>query len=215
MPAQLGMRDDVIMRDHAKEHGLHDDPARAAAARTVASGGRGPQTRMTGGDPAGYDAVRRLDHLVDETLKASFPASDPPGWTLGGPRREPHRPEDLDDMTDSARAQPTIYVTTHDYERLSALADFYKSRRPNVAVDFLLDELDRAELVAAADVAAKVVTMNARARIMDPDTGEARTVTLVYPGEEDSARQGIGPHAAGHRPARPARGRPHGKADPR
>jgi regulator of nucleoside diphosphate kinase len=29
--------------------------------------------------------------------------------------------------------------------------------------------------------------MNARARIMDPDTGEARTVTLVYPGEEDSA----------------------------
>ena len=30
--------------------------------------------------------------------------------------------------------------------------------------------------------------MNSRVRIMDPDTGEARTVTLVYPGEEDSLR---------------------------
>jgi regulator of nucleoside diphosphate kinase len=91
-------------------------------------------------------------------------------------------------MTDSAEAHPTIYVTTHDYERLSALADFYRSQRPGVRVDFLIDELERAELVAAAEVGAKVVTMNARVRIMDPDTGEARTVTLVYPGEEDSRR---------------------------
>jgi regulator of nucleoside diphosphate kinase len=89
-------------------------------------------------------------------------------------------------MTDPAAAPPTIYVTTHDYERLSALADFYKSRRPGAAVDFMIDELERAELVAAAEVGPKVVTMNSRVRIMDPDTGEARTVTLVYPGEEDS-----------------------------
>ena len=135
-----------------------------------------------------HDAVCRLDAFVDETLKASFPASDPPSWTLGGSRRKPHRPQGLDTMTDSAEAQPTIYVTTHDYERLSALADFHQSRPRGVRVDFLLDELERAELVAAADVGAKVVTMNARVRIMDPDTGEARTVALVYPGEEDSAR---------------------------
>jgi regulator of nucleoside diphosphate kinase len=30
--------------------------------------------------------------------------------------------------------------------------------------------------------------MNSRVRIMDPDTGESRTITLVYPGEEDSLR---------------------------
>jgi regulator of nucleoside diphosphate kinase len=30
--------------------------------------------------------------------------------------------------------------------------------------------------------------MNSRVRIMDPDTGECRTVTLVYPGEGDSRR---------------------------
>jgi regulator of nucleoside diphosphate kinase len=68
------------------------------------------------------------------------------------------------------------------------LADFYKSRRRGVPVDFLNDELERAELVPAAEIGAKVVTMNSRVCIMDPDTGESRTVTLVYPGEEDSLR---------------------------
>lgn len=91
-------------------------------------------------------------------------------------------------MMYDAQAQPKIYVTTHDYERLSALADFYKARRRGVLVDFLIDELERAELVPAAEVGHKVVTMNARVRIMDPDTGESRTATLVYPGEEDSLR---------------------------
>ena len=91
-------------------------------------------------------------------------------------------------MMHGAQDQPEIYVTTHDYERLSALADFYRSRRCGVLVDFLIDELERAELVPAAEVGHKVVTMNSRVRIMDPDTGESRTVTLVYPGEEDSLR---------------------------
>jgi regulator of nucleoside diphosphate kinase len=91
-------------------------------------------------------------------------------------------------MRHCAQAQPKIYVTTHDYERLSALADFYRSGRRGVVVDFLIDELERAELVPATEVGRKVVTMNSRIRIMDPDTREARTVTLVYPGEEDSRR---------------------------
>jgi regulator of nucleoside diphosphate kinase len=91
-------------------------------------------------------------------------------------------------MMHRAQDQPEIYVTTHDYERLSALADFYKSRRRGVLVDFLIDELERAELVPAAEVGHKVVTMNSRVRIMDPDTALCRTVTLVYPREEDSLR---------------------------
>jgi regulator of nucleoside diphosphate kinase len=91
-------------------------------------------------------------------------------------------------MMHCAQDRPEIYVSTHDYERLSALADFYQSRRRGVLVDFLINELERAELVPAAAIGHNVVTMNSRVRIMDPDTGERRTVTLVYPGEEDSHR---------------------------
>lgn len=144
------------------------------------------RTTTPGEDHRQVHGAARLDKLVDETLRASFPASDPPGWSLGRAEHDPNGAEDLDEMTHRIHDLPEIYVTTHDYERLSVLADSYKSRGRGALADFLIDELERAELVAAGEVGPKVITMNSRARIMDPATGEARTVTLVYPGQEDS-----------------------------
>jgi hypothetical protein len=72
-----------------------------------------PLPSITGSDdPEGHHAVRRLDDFVDETLTASCPASDPPGWMLGGSQRDPHEPEDLETMTHRAQARPKIYVTS-------------------------------------------------------------------------------------------------------
>jgi regulator of nucleoside diphosphate kinase len=55
-------------------------------------------------------------------------------------------------------------------------------------VYFLNDELERAELIAPAEIEFNTVAMNSCARIVDPDTGEVRDITLVYPGEEDSVQ---------------------------
>ena len=85
--------------------------------------------------------------------------------------------------------QPPIRVTTWDHFRLSAVVDAFRLRGWEPVVDFLGDELDRAELVEPAAIPRDVVTMHSCLSFIDHDTGEVRTVTLVYPGEEDS-RQG-------------------------
>lgn len=84
--------------------------------------------------------------------------------------------------------KPPIQVTTWDYGRLSALVDAFQRRGREPFVGLLAEELDRAELVDPAAIPRDVVTMHSCVEFVD-DTGEARTATLVYPGEEDS-RQG-------------------------
>src|SRR3954447_988866 len=98
-------------------------------------------------------------------------------------------PNPSGDRADLTLDQPPIRVTTWDHFRLSAVVDAFRLRGWEPVVDFLGDELDRAELVEPAAIPPDVVTMHSCVRFIDHDTGEARTVTLVYPGEEDS-RQG-------------------------
>jgi regulator of nucleoside diphosphate kinase len=66
-------------------------------------------------------------------------------------------------------------------------------RTPGVPTDLqaLADELDRAEVIAAKDVPADVITMNSRVRLLDLDTGEEETYTLVFPDDADINRNRI------------------------
>ena len=94
-----------------------------------------------------------------------------------------------DRKRDAAPERPTVQVTTWDFDRLSAVVDAFRLGGRELLVDFLAEELDRAELVEPASVPRDVVSMHSCVEFIDHDTGEVRTVTLVYPGEEDS-RQG-------------------------
>lgn len=79
-------------------------------------------------------------------------------------------------------ARPAIVVTKPDYERLSNVVD--SARATPLVGEYLANELDRARIVAANQIAPTVVTMHSRFVFRDESTGETRTVSLVYPGEE-------------------------------
>jgi len=48
--------------------------------------------------------------------------------------------------------------------------------------------IDDADVVAANEISADVVTMRARVRVSDPDTGETMDWTLCYPQDADAAQ---------------------------
>lgn len=79
--------------------------------------------------------------------------------------------------------KPAIVVGQSEHAKLARLAEAAVDRTPEVAEE-LLRELDRARLVADAKVRDDVVRMGSTLSYVT-DTGESRTVTLVYPGEAD------------------------------
>lgn len=79
---------------------------------------------------------------------------------------------------------PPIVVTRPDYERLSGLADAAMSSASSAGEE-LAAELDRARIVEADEIGPDVVTMHARFTFRDEVHGTTRTVSLVYPGEEN------------------------------
>lgn len=85
----------------------------------------------------------------------------------------------------SKQRKPAIMMTRSDHARLSALADSYSERNPEVA-DQLFAELERARLVDDGSLRGDVVRMGSTLRFTT-DAGEDRTVTLVFPGEADIA----------------------------
>ena len=67
-----------------------------------------------------------------------------------------------------------------------ASEDFVALRQ--LGCDKLEAELDRADVLLAAEVPDDVVTMYSRVPYLDQTTGERRSVTLVYPDETDVGR---------------------------
>jgi regulator of nucleoside diphosphate kinase len=86
-----------------------------------------------------------------------------------------------------------ILVTEDDMDRLKDLvhASRRSARRDQNHLAELDRELDRAEVVAATDVPADVVTMHSVVRVRDLDTGARVDYRLVFPADADIERHRI------------------------
>ena len=87
--------------------------------------------------------------------------------------------------TTMGRRKPAITITRTDHEKLVRLAEIRAAKGSETAEE-LLAELDRARIVDVRRIAPGVVRMGS-AVSYNTDAGEARTVTLVFPGEADIA----------------------------
>jgi regulator of nucleoside diphosphate kinase len=77
-------------------------------------------------------------------------------------------------------------MSVHDNARLDAAIERARSSWLTYApfLDFFRAELRRARVVPPAEVPEDVITMNSRFAVIDPDTGESISYTLVYPEQE-------------------------------
>jgi regulator of nucleoside diphosphate kinase len=80
-------------------------------------------------------------------------------------------------------ARKPIQITSHDKRLLEELLAETEVLRPDSRSDLkaLAEELKRANMVEPQQVPRDVITMNSRAELVDLDTGEAVTFTLVFP----------------------------------
>jgi regulator of nucleoside diphosphate kinase len=79
---------------------------------------------------------------------------------------------------------PPIIIAETDFDYLSNLANARGGALSEV-MDFLEHELDRADVVPDPYLPADAVRLQSRVTYRDLVTGHERTVTLVYPREED------------------------------
>lgn len=78
--------------------------------------------------------------------------------------------------------QPGIFVSTIDFDRLTAMLEDLPSAEL-VRLGRLAAELDRAELLAPQDMPPDVVTMHSTVRFSIGEVGDDLRLTLVYPDE--------------------------------
>jgi regulator of nucleoside diphosphate kinase len=86
-----------------------------------------------------------------------------------------------------------VQITEDDMARLRELIRGSRrvARRDLEHLAELDQELDRAEVVGAGEIASDVVTMHSVVSVRDLDTGAGATYTLVFPADADIERRRI------------------------
>lgn len=86
-------------------------------------------------------------------------------------------------------ARRTIIISADDHQRLQSLLNAGAARfiSSTDRLDDLQGELSRAQVVATNEVPQDVVSMNSTVTLLDLDTKETETYTLVYPDRADIA----------------------------
>ncbi|MGN6147161.1 MAG: nucleoside diphosphate kinase regulator [Rhizomicrobium sp.] len=82
-----------------------------------------------------------------------------------------------------ARHLPRIAIGAADLERLANLAESARHTHPDIA-EYLVRELDRANIVEGETGPARI-RMGSQVEYRDEDTGQVRSIQLVYPSESD------------------------------
>lgn len=82
-------------------------------------------------------------------------------------------------------ARSPIHITTRDKQLLEELLAEIEALRSEPRADLaaLAEELKRAVVVQPHEVPGDVITMDSRAEMLDLDTGETVTFTLVFPSQ--------------------------------
>jgi regulator of nucleoside diphosphate kinase len=84
-----------------------------------------------------------------------------------------------------------IVVTNSDIERLNQLLEATSPQSDHAGRYALEQELDRAEIVTADEIAGNVVTMNSRVRLHDLDRDVEFVCSIVFPAEANSDQNRI------------------------
>jgi regulator of nucleoside diphosphate kinase len=92
---------------------------------------------------------------------------------------------------ETATPQPEIRITKRDLDRLDILIGYSSRNLSMRVVDFLVDELMRAQIIDTESVPPTTVVMNSRVEYRDEESGARREVTLVYPEDKHKHADGV------------------------
>lgn len=99
-------------------------------------------------------------------------------------------------MTKTSRRPSTnpIFITDYDRSRLQEMIGEIQRQKNQCQRDdleALVSELERATVVESTMIPKNVITMNSRVSMIDLDTSERFTFTLVFPDKTDPAKKTI------------------------